>query len=178
MPRKGSGATSKLDADPRKELSFQSQVIGIAKVNGWSITLGHVLTEERTTPGQEEPSEFEHILKGLFRAPASGEPLKQFFLHRRSNTFTLAYHTHDSRHSQKGFPDLVLLHPDRQLLKVVELKRDGEYPKLEQRLWLAAFEAVARAAPHVIHVHLWRPADRAAIVLALGGLDPLTGRQA
>jgi hypothetical protein len=44
------------------------------------------------------------------------------------------YHTHDSRHSTAGFPDLVLVRGRR--LIFLELKREGKEPDPEQRGWL------------------------------------------
>lgn len=60
------------------------------------------------------------------------------------------YHTFDSRRSQGGFPDLLLVKPGR--LVVAELKRDGGEPTPEQALWLEAFRQVPGA-----EVYLWRP---------------------
>jgi hypothetical protein len=63
----------------------------------------------------------------------------------------LAYHTHDSRRSAAGFPDLVLCRPPRVVF--AELKREGERPRLEQREWL---EALAQAGAET---YLWTPAE-------------------
>lgn len=50
------------------------------------------------------------------------------------------YHTHDSRRSQPGFPDLVLVHPDHGIL-FRELKRERNSPTTEaQRDWLYALQ--------------------------------------
>jgi hypothetical protein len=69
----------------------------------------------------------------------------------------IAYHTHDSRRSAKGFPDLVIVFPRTGALLFVELKStDGEVTA-EQRQWLAALRAGARLA--VREVYLWRPED-------------------
>lgn len=54
-------------------------------------------------------------------------------------THWLSYHTHDSRRSAAGFPDLVLAKPPR--LVVWECKREGAKPSLEQRAWLEALQA-------------------------------------
>lgn len=62
----------------------------------------------------------------------------------------LVYHTHDSRHSAKGFPDLCMVRGQRLLF--VELKRDGKHPTTEQRQWL---DRLCRPA----EVFVWRPAD-------------------
>lgn len=68
----------------------------------------------------------------------------------------MVYHTHDSRKSRVGFPDLTLVRGSR--LIFAELKGDTEYgrrgPTLGQRQWLAALEAVPN-----VEVHLWRPQD-------------------
>lgn len=65
----------------------------------------------------------------------------------------LVYHTHDSRRSQPGFPDLVLVHPRRQLVLYRELKTERGRVRPEQRQWLTALaEAGADAG-------VWRPSD-------------------
>ena len=61
------------------------------------------------------------------------------------------YHTHDSRHSVAGFPDLVLVRRPRLLF--VELKREGEYPTDAQRQWLDELKACDTEA------YLWWPTD-------------------
>jgi hypothetical protein len=63
----------------------------------------------------------------------------------------LCYHTHDSRHSARGFPDLVLVRPRTGGLLVAELKTDGGRLTPEQSAWLDAFAAAGVAA------HVWRP---------------------
>lgn len=52
----------------------------------------------------------------------------------------LEYHTHDSRRSREGFPDLVLVHEATGALIFAELKRDGKRPTAEQYRWLYALE--------------------------------------
>ena len=64
----------------------------------------------------------------------------------------LVYHTHDSRHSEPGFPALVLVRPPR--LVFAELKmRKGKVTQPQQR-WLD----VLREVPN-IEVYLWRYPD-------------------
>jgi hypothetical protein len=60
------------------------------------------------------------------------------------------YHTHDSRRSPKGFPDLVLVRGQR--LIFAELKRQNGHYRVGQKEWLAALDKVAE-------VHTWRPMD-------------------
>lgn len=88
----------------------------------------------------------------------------------------VGYHTYSSKKSVEGFPDTVLIYPTPEALElagpgqfeqrlrdltgfphvplvVAELKRVGEYPSPEQRLWLALFRQVTE------HVYVWRPTD-------------------
>jgi len=55
----------------------------------------------------------------------------------------LVYHTHDSRRSAPGFPDIVALRGSRML--VLELKVNGK-PTEDQYRWLQAFDAAGAAA--------------------------------
>lgn len=66
---------------------------------------------------------------------------------------TLIYHTHDSRRSQPGFPDLILIDPIRRRILARELKTDTGTLRGPQALWLAGLQAVG------IDAAVWRPAD-------------------
>jgi hypothetical protein len=68
----------------------------------------------------------------------------------------LSYHTHDSRRSPAGFPDLVLVRGER--LVFAELKREGRYPTPAQRAWLSALGQVT-----TVDAHSWRPRDWSSI---------------
>lgn len=63
------------------------------------------------------------------------------------------YHTHDSRRSQAGFPDLVLVHVQQRRVVYAELKREKGRVRGEQQAWLDDLAAVDA------EVYLWRPAD-------------------
>lgn len=61
------------------------------------------------------------------------------------------YHTHDSRKSAPGFPDLVLVRAGE--LIFVELKTDEGKVTPAQREWLNALSGCGA------ETHIWRPAD-------------------
>lgn len=65
----------------------------------------------------------------------------------------LAYHTHDSRRSQPGFPDLVLVSERRGRVMFRELKTERGRLSDDQRTWLRALTAAGMDAA------VWRPAD-------------------
>lgn len=64
----------------------------------------------------------------------------------------MAYHTRDSRRSEPGFPDLVLVRPP--MILFAELKTGAGKVRPEQRTWLAAL-----AGCEGVDVALWRPSD-------------------
>ena len=61
------------------------------------------------------------------------------------------YHTHDSRKSPPGFPDLVLVRGDR--LIFAELKTQRGRLTVDQVSWLAELQATCA------EVFVWRPSD-------------------
>lgn len=64
----------------------------------------------------------------------------------------LIYHTHDSRRSVPGFPDLVLVHPRHGVL-FRELKTKKGRVSPDQKDWIAQLTAAGSDAD------IWRPAD-------------------
>ncbi|WP_142133358.1 VRR-NUC domain-containing protein [Arthrobacter sp. SLBN-83] len=67
--------------------------------------------------------------------------------------YELAYHTHDSRRSAPGFPDLVLVSPKRARVLFRELKTDVGRVSPDQRKWVDGLTAAGADAG------VWRPAD-------------------
>lgn len=65
----------------------------------------------------------------------------------------IVYHTHDSRRSQKGFPDLVLVHPKQKRVIWRELKSEKGVTSSEQKVWLSSLLLVGE------DVDVWRPRD-------------------
>lgn len=63
----------------------------------------------------------------------------------------MSYHTHDSRRSQPGFPDLVLVRGHRVLWR--ELKTQTGRLRPDQTRWITALELAGQDAA------VWRPID-------------------
>ena len=78
----------------------------------------------------------------------------------------MVHHHHDSRRSEPGWPDLVLLKPGtpgvRARLIVAELKTENGKLTAAQRLWLNGLS-------ECIQTYVWRPADWGQIEHVLGG---------
>jgi hypothetical protein len=91
--------------------------------------------------------------------------------------FQLQYHTHDSRRSRKGWPDLIAIRlGERITLVVVELKRWNGKPTPEQERWLAAWRQIAWVVsalgpPIEVITGVWRPQDREQILAQLQPLE-------
>ena len=68
----------------------------------------------------------------------------------------LVYHTYDSRRSQAGFPDLVLV--KKKQLIFAELKTNKGRLRPEQREWLDMIGLMADDCTNV-GIYLWRPSD-------------------
>jgi VRR-NUC domain len=64
----------------------------------------------------------------------------------------LSYHTHNSKHSSPGFPDLVMV-KDTHLI-FAELKSDNGKTTPDQKKWLEALSKV-----ETVSSHLWKPQD-------------------
>jgi hypothetical protein len=69
----------------------------------------------------------------------------------------LCYHVYDSRKSEPGFPDLVLVRGGR--LIFAELKKEGGKVTPEQRAWLTELGDVARYSMGNVAVEIWYPSE-------------------
>lgn len=67
------------------------------------------------------------------------------------------YHTHDSRRSHPGWPDLALARNGRLLL--IELKKQDGKVTPDQQAWLDELAAVMTLSGHVVQTGVWRPTD-------------------
>jgi len=68
------------------------------------------------------------------------------------------YHTHDSRRSRDGFPDLVMIRGESMLVFELKGDRKGAVPTPAQLGWIAAFKGV-----RYIEADVKYPRDRAEI---------------
>ena len=64
----------------------------------------------------------------------------------------LVYHTYDSRRSQAGFPDLVMVRSGRVIF--AELKAEKGRIRPEQQMWLDELKK-----SDAVETYLWRPSD-------------------
>lgn len=79
------------------------------------------------------------------------------------------YHTHDSRRSPHGFPDLVFVSPLRGRVIFAELKSERGKPSAEQEAWLRDLERAGAEA------YLWRPGDLDEVGRVLAGAHVAAG---
>jgi hypothetical protein len=93
----------------------------------------------------------------ITRIPVSETALLEFVRDVSRMRGWLSYHTRDSRRSDPGFPDLVLVRRPR--LVFAELKAAGKHPTRFQRDWLSALAGVGDATDGLLEVYIWRPAD-------------------
>ena len=82
--------------------------------------------------------------------------------------FVKIYHTHDSRRSVPGFPDLVMVNPRMRRTLFVELKAQGGRVSPDQVEWLDSLRASGQFA------EVWRPSDWVAgrVLAVLSGKSP------
>lgn len=65
----------------------------------------------------------------------------------------LCYHVRDSRRSRAGFPDLVLVHPDKRRVIYAELKSERGRASRDQLVWLDALDRCGQ------EVYQWKPSQ-------------------
>lgn len=64
----------------------------------------------------------------------------------------------------RGFPDLVLITPDRRDVYLVELKRRPNKVEPDQVVWLEAFRSVGERSGGGVHAHVWWVPDDLPVV--------------
>jgi ABC-type taurine transport system ATPase subunit len=73
----------------------------------------------------------------------------------RFHGFERIYHTHDSRRSEAGFPDLVMVSTRQARVLYRELKRHGGRVSPEQKQWIDALRAAGADACVWTPTHLY-----------------------
>lgn len=92
----------------------------------------------------------------LQMADASEAQFQRWVITRAEELGWAVYHTHDSRRSQAGWPDLVLCKPPRLLFW--ELKRMGGRVEPEQERWIARLKECGESA-RVVYPCEWRAVE-------------------
>lgn len=78
-------------------------------------------------------------------------PFQELIIEAAKREGWLAYHTHDSRRSEPGYPDLHLVHAGHGLSLFRELKTMKGTATADQKKWLAALTNAGQDAA------IWRP---------------------
>ncbi len=82
----------------------------------------------------------------------------------------MAYHTHDSRRSSEGFPDLFMIHPKKHRVVILETKAMKTKTTAKQRAWIVALQAFAVVVgPKFFYAAIVRPSDQTLIDSLLSG---------
>jgi hypothetical protein len=93
--------------------------------------------------------------------PLAGELTEEQWQQRVTTFATLngwrSYHTYDSRRSDPGFPNLVMIRDG--VLIVAELKTDKGKVTKAQMEWLALFASVGLRTNAEVGAYIWRPRD-------------------
>jgi Holliday junction resolvase len=115
----------------------------------------------------------------LATKPLAGELTEEQWQQRVVTFATLngwrSYHTFDSRRSDPGFPDLVMIRDG--VLIVAELKTDKGKVTKAQMEWLALFASVQAQTNAEIGAYIWRPSEWATIQRILARRQPLLPSQ-
>lgn len=118
----------------------------LAKIPG--VTFGPTVGESMARANAEQ--------RALDAAPASEKSFMAEVIALAKGCGWRIYHTHDSRKSEAGFPDLLLLRGDRCL--VAELKVGRNRPTAAQLNWIEAFAAAG------VESFVWYPQQMVSIV--------------
>lgn len=78
----------------------------------------------------------------------------------------LCYHTYNSRRSEKGFPDLVMVRDNRVVYTELKTNDPASKPSVEQIKWLNALDEAG------CEVYLWRPANLDEVMFILSRKPP------
>ena len=94
---------------------------------------------------------------GIVAQKMSEKRLQEYVIAMARACGWLCYHTHDSRRSAPGYPDLTMIRASDGRLIHAELKREGGTFRPDQVIWLGELREVARERG--TEVYTWRPSD-------------------
>jgi len=101
------------------------------------------------TPASISADQYAHLMAAQMTERAFQQAVENLAL----RAGWLVYHTHDSRRSRPGFPDLVLVHAARGLVLFRELKTQTGRLTPAQKRWLTDLKTAGADAA------VWRPLD-------------------
>lgn len=104
-----------------------------------------------TAPARGGVRQGDVVDPAIVRQPRTEAALLAHVLRRLKAHKWTAYHTHDSRRSQPGYPDIAAVRGSR--LLYAELKSAKGRLTTEQRLWLDALWSAGAEC------YVWKPAD-------------------
>lgn len=111
----------------------------------------------------------EELLRVTYRE-MSEKQFQQRVVDMARTTGWLTYHTYNSRRSEPGFPDLVMVHPtERRPVIFAELKRETGKVSMEQKRWINALRSAFELLDRHVVIEIWRPADLPRIQALLEG---------
>lgn len=135
----------------RRGVARQGEARQAWRGEAWRGTAGHVLAR-RGMSWRGMAGRARQARGGEKRVTISEKALLERIRHTAQLHRWRCYHTHDSRRSEPGFPDLVLVRGDR--LIFAELKTDTGRITPAQLAWLTALEQCPG-----VQAHVWRPRD-------------------
>ena len=108
--------------------------------------------------------DLEHYLRRGQPAPLSEDAWQSAVMRVLKGAGFMTYHTHDSRRSPSGWPDVAAIKPTGGTLYLCELKTETGIVSQAQQAWLEALGGCTGVV-----AACWRPADLDAIVARLRG---------
>ena len=103
------------------------------------------------------PEPFGTVTSDQLLALQSEKDFQQWVSDHASVKGWLVYHTHDSRRSAKGFPDLVMARKGKVIF--AELKRGGKKPTKAQWEWLNTISEGDVPTPY-LEAYFWTPYNK------------------
>lgn len=117
------------------------------------------MARKRYPPGQVIPVE---QVASVIAAAEREDDWMRFVIDTATTYGYRYYHTHDSRRSPFGYPDLCLIHREKRRLIYIELKTETGVLTLDQYEWLDDLRQIRG-----VEVYVWQPSDRDEVLRVL-----------